>query len=219
MQVGACGVRRPFVANERRKIAGVIVFLGRINGHIPGRLERCRTRHRREGRRKRVGGKGLDDLDGDLHTLLPPGLDHVVPTSSRGIPQHVPVTGVELREEAHVVRVIRHDQEVQRPVQPDELAGRRGELLTAGETVGVLRHQPGSEGARVHGHARVQVRVAPVHVRREVPSRVRREVLHGRKRALEAFRRWHRILGAGEFAGDQQGCHRHAGRENPLVHC
>ena len=52
MQVVAPGVRRPFIADEGREAAGVVVGLGRAEVLFPSRTIERRAGQRREGRRK-----------------------------------------------------------------------------------------------------------------------------------------------------------------------
>jgi len=57
-------------------------------------------------------------LDGRLTALL----DHVVPLPARRVGEHLGFACIESREEAHVVRVVGHDEEIQRSVEFDPLA-------------------------------------------------------------------------------------------------
>ena len=75
------------------------------------------------------------------------------------------------REEAHVVRVVGDDEEIERPRQLRRLAARGRDLLAAREAIGVARAEPRAERARVDRERRVQVRVAEERARREVAPR------------------------------------------------
>ncbi len=88
--------------------------------------------------------------------------------SSRGSPPN------QLRKETETVRVIAHDDEIERARQLHALAARSRDLLALAKTIGVPRREPAAERARVHRERRVQVRVAEERARGKVPSRVRR---------------------------------------------
>jgi hypothetical protein len=64
------------------------------------------------------------------------------------------------REKAHAVRVIGHDEEIERPGEPGALTARGGDLVTFGEHICVARRQTRPECSRIHRKRRVQVRIA-----------------------------------------------------------
>jgi hypothetical protein len=185
VQVVAGGVRRPLVADEGGELIGLVVLLGGVDRQLPGRAVGGFSGQRRQRFGELALGEGDDDLDRRGHALLASLLHHVVPPPARGIVEHLPVPRVEAGEEAHVVRVIGHHEEVERPRQLDLQTRRGRKLLAACKAVGVLRQQPSAERPGVHGHPRVQVGVAPVHMGRKVASGVRRVVLLPRKDALQ----------------------------------
>jgi hypothetical protein len=80
--------------------------------------------------------------------------------------------------------MIRHDQEVERPVQPHRQTTRRRQLFATREAVSIVRAEARAERASIHGHPGVQVRIAPEHLVREVAPRVGREVLLRREGVL-----------------------------------
>ena len=100
-------------------------------------------------RRERALREALDHLDRDLHTLLPAGLDHVVPAAAGRIGEERRRAGLEQREEAHVVGVVGDHEEVERPRQSGREPGRRLQLLALGEAIRVVRREPRAERARV----------------------------------------------------------------------
>src|SRR6185503_9354235 len=73
----------------------------------------------------------------------------------------------QVREETHVVRVIRDDEEIERARELRGLAARRGDLLAAREAIGVARIQTAAEGAGVHRKTGVQMGVAKERARGE----------------------------------------------------
>ena len=113
-----------------------------------------------------------DDLECGVCALA--GLDHVIPAPAGLIGEHLRLPGEELREEAHVVRVVGDHEEVERSGELHPLAARRRDLVAFGEAVGVLRRQPGAERAGVHREGRVHVRVPEEGADREVAPRRRR---------------------------------------------
>ena len=149
-------------------------------------------------RGQRVGegalGKRHDHLDRHLDGHLTALLDHVVPAPSGRVGQKFRIAVVESREEAHVVRVVGHDQEVERPRELHPQTGRRRDLFTTSEDVGVLGREPGTEGAGIHRERRVQVGIAPVHPGREVSSGVGRKMFLRKEGAFQRIGRGHRIL-------------------------
>jgi hypothetical protein len=78
-----------------------------------------------------------DDLQGDLRALA--RLDEVVPLLAGRIRQHVGLPRKEIRKEAHVVRVVGHDEEVERSRQLHRLTARRLHLLAAREAIRIAR--------------------------------------------------------------------------------
>ena len=99
----------------------------------------------------------------------------------------------EQRKEPHAVRVVRHDQKVQRAREFRRLAAGRHDLFTAREPIGVARSEPGAKRTGVHRERGVEVRVSEQGPRGVVAARV------GRVRRLrrEGFRRRRRVEVAG----------------------
>ena len=99
----------------------------------------------------------------------------------------------EQRKEPHAVRVVRHDQKVQRAREFRRLAAGRRDLFTAREPIGVTRSEPGAKRTGVHRERGVEVGVSEQGPRGVVAARV------GRVRRLrrEGFRRRRRVEVAG----------------------
>ena len=72
-------------------------------------------------------------------------LDHVVPVAALRVGQHLGLAGEQVGEEPHVVGMVRHDQEIERPRQLGRLAGGRDDLLPARKAIGIA---PASDGAK-----------------------------------------------------------------------
>ena len=98
--------------------------------------------------------KAVDDLDRDLDRLVAALLDHLVPALAGRVGEERRIAGEELREEAHVVRVVGHHQEIERLRELHPHAVRRRHLLAAREAVGVRGKETRAEGAGVHRHRR-----------------------------------------------------------------
>ena len=77
-------------------------------------------------------------------------LDHVVPLAARGTGEQFGLAGDEIGEEAHVVGVIGHHEEVERARELDRLTARRRHFLPAREAIRVARAEAGAERAGVH---------------------------------------------------------------------
>ncbi len=88
----------------------------------------------------RCRGRRHDDLDRRLGALA--RLDHVIPLAARRVGEHLGLAREEIGEEAHVVRVIRDDEEIERARELRGLAARGHDLLAAREAVGVARIEP-----------------------------------------------------------------------------
>ncbi len=202
MQVDAFFCRGPFVTDERREMSRVIGIFRGVNRLRPRRGIGFGSRQRRERLGKCIAGYRLDDFDGNGNGILAARLDPVIPAAPGRIGEHRRLAGVQAREEAHVVRVIGDDEEVQRPRQLDLLAGRRDDLLALGEAIGVRRRQSCAERPGVHRHARVQVRVTPEHLGREIAVRIRRIARLFRKRAAQTLFARRRILREGRAKGE-----------------
>ena len=114
MQVVTFYQRGPFVTDKGGEPTRIVVLLGRIDRHVPRRAVRRRAGQRSQGRWKSVLREGHDDLDRGVDGILPSGLHHVVPPLAGRVCQQLRVSFIEAREKAHVVRMVRHYQEVQR---------------------------------------------------------------------------------------------------------
>ena len=106
---------------------------------------------------------------------------HVLPC---GVASSDRIAAHQLREKAHPVRVICHHEEIQRSRKFGTLPAGSDDLLAFGETISVLRAEPGTERARVHRIRGVQVRVAEVGPCREIAPRIGRVRWLGGKRLL-----------------------------------
>ncbi len=101
-------------------------------------------------------------------------MHHVVPLSPGGIRQNLRVALEQVREEPHVVRVVRDDEEIERAGELHRLLRRRGDLLPLGEAIRVAGVEAATERAGIHREAGVQMRVAEERSRWEVAPGVRR---------------------------------------------
>ena len=121
------------------------------------------------------------------------GVNLLVPFATLRIGLDLGTSREEQWEEPHAVRVVRHDQKVQRAREFRRLATGRGDLFTAREPIGVTRSEPGAERAGVHRERGVEVGVSEQGPRGVVAARV------GRVRRLcrECLRRRRRVEVAG----------------------
>ncbi len=106
------------------------------------------------------------------------GLDHVVPLAARGVGEHLGLAREEVGEEAHVVRVVGDDEEIERARELRRLSAGGHDLLAAREAIGIARTEPAASRARIHREGGVQMRVAEERARGEFAIGV------GRVRAL-----------------------------------
>ncbi len=171
VQVVASRVRRPFVADEGGEGAGVVEFLGCVDGLLPGVLEPSAAGEEGERLGKRVVGECDDDLE--RRRLAVTLLDQFVPAPPGGIGQHRRRARQQGREEPHVVRVVGDHEEVKRARQLHGLAGVRRHLLPTGEAIRVAWVEARAEGAGVHRKRRVEVSVAKEGAGREIAVCVR----------------------------------------------
>ena len=153
VEVVAPVLRGPLVADEGGEAARIVVLLGGGDVLLPGVAVAAACR----GSTMRSFGnvpwrEGHDDLERRLRALA--GLDHVVPLAARRIGEQLGLAGEKVGKEAHVVRVVRDDEEIERARELHRLAARGRDLLAAREAIGVARAEPRAEGAGIHGEAR-----------------------------------------------------------------
>ena len=115
--------------------------------------------------------KVADDFERGLGALA--RLDHVIPLAAHRVGEDLGLARDEIGEEAHVVRVIGDDEEIERARELRGLAARGHDLLAAREAIRVARIQAAAERAGIHREAGVQVRVAEERARREICGRRR----------------------------------------------
>ena len=157
VQVVAGRTRGPLVADEGGELARFVVFFGR--GSLP------------RPHRPRDGLAALQGVLPDEHPLTPgvvgeptlPALDQIVHRASELRLQEVGVRLGDHRRQTEILRMIGDDQEVQRPKQARADAGAGGDLLAAGESIGLLRPQPATHHSGIRRVGRVEVRVAEIH--------------------------------------------------------
>ena len=173
MEVVALVERGPLVADEGGEAARLVVVLGGVDGLLPRAAigAACRG-HTSSAFGKLALRKMADDLERGLGALA--RLDHVIPLAARRVGEDLGLARDEVGEEAHVVRVIRDDEEIERARELRGLAARGHDLLAAREAIGVARSQAAAERAGIHREAGVQVRVAEERARREFAIGVRR---------------------------------------------
>ena len=192
MQVVAAGIRGPLVPDERGEATGIVVRLRRLDDLLPGVAIGSRAR-KREALRQLAPAEARDDVYRRLGALA--AADLVIPPTALRCGQQIRVAAHQLREESDAVRVIGHDEKVERAGKLDRLTGVGSDLLASGEAVRVLGRQAGAERASVHGERRVQVRVAEQGQRREIAPRVGRIAGFRRKDLLE-----HRLVRGAHIA-------------------
>ena len=166
MQIVARGRRRPLVADQRGEVTRVVVFFGCSGDALP---RRARHRHPLEGILARKHGRtpcvvrlrALAALDEFNHLAAELGREEIR------------VRFGDHRRQAQVFRVIRDNQEIQRPTEPrgQSAAGLHG--LAAREAIRFLRSETITEHAGVGRIAGVQVGIAKKHPVRESLLRVR----------------------------------------------
>ena len=173
VQVVAAGVRGPLVADEGREAARIVRLVRRLDRLAPGRAIGGRAGEKVQRLRELSLARTLTMISIAASAPLPDWIMsyHLRPVR---VGQHLGVAREELREEAHVVRVIGHHEEVERTGELDLLAAGGGDLLALGEAIRVLRPEPGTERAGVHRERRVHMRVAEERPRGKVAARVRR---------------------------------------------
>ena len=181
MKIVAAGVRGPLIADEGGETARLVGLFRRLDGLAPGAAIGGRAR-RREALRQLALAEAGDDIDGRLRAFA--GIDLVVPFPALRRRQQARIAAHQLREKAHAVRVVGHDQEIQRPRKLGALSAGGDDLFALGETIGILRAEPSTERARVHRKRGVQMRVAEVRPRREIAPRIRRVGRLGGKHLL-----------------------------------
>ena len=136
------------IADEGREAARVVRLLRCLDGLPPGRTVSGGAGGVHQRLREGALREGHDDLDRGVGALA--GLDHVIPAAAGGIGQHSGISGEQIREEAHVVGVVGHDQEIERPGELRQLAAGRPDLLTLSEPIGLLRPKSCAEGPGIH---------------------------------------------------------------------
>jgi hypothetical protein len=171
VQVVPPGIGGPLEPDEGREPARIVIGLRGLDCLLPGRPVRLRARQR-EPLGEFACAEAPDDVDRRLGALT--ALDLVVPPPALLCGQKIRVAAHQQREEAHPVRVVRHDEEVERPGELDRLAGVGRDLLAPCEPVGIAGGEPRPERPRVHGEPRVKMRVAEERACGEVAARVRR---------------------------------------------
>jgi hypothetical protein len=120
VEVVAAGVRRPLVADKGREAAGGVRLLRRLDGLLPSRAVSVAVRAIEQRLRELALGKGDNDLDRRIRPLSAD--DHVVPSPPGRIGHNVGFGGEQVWKKAHVVGVIGHDKEVERPREFCQLA-------------------------------------------------------------------------------------------------
>ena len=154
---------------------GVVVFFGSIDDTIPGCRKSRRTWVYSKCVRNRFApGKCIDQLDRCGDCLLATRLDHVVNAASFRVGHDLRSAFKNTGEQAHVIGMICHHQEIQGPGKSCFIAAGRSDFVAACKLVSIFGSETVAEGASVKGKGGVQVRITPVNVIREIAVRVRR---------------------------------------------
>ena len=157
-------LRGPLVANERGELAGVVVFLRRIDRQLPRGAVSLRAGEIHERLGEGAPREVVNDFERRRVSL--PRFDHVRPLLAGGIGEELRLSSEQVREKSHVVGVIGHHQEIERARQLRLLSAGRHHFLAAREAVCVLDAEAIAECARVHRHGGMQVGVTEKHARR-----------------------------------------------------
>ena len=176
VQVVAVGLRGPFEAGHGSEDARLVVGIRQLDELGPDRPGHVDVAERIDARRN-VGQQPAKGL----HRLFPASVErlpHFAP-ALRG--QQDRVGFANHRGKTHRLGVIGQHQEVERPDQPEGLAGVRRDRLAARGAIDVRRRQRGSQQARVRRQVAVDVHVAEQHLVGEVAEGVGRIVLGGRR--------------------------------------
>ena len=172
VQIVAGDERRPLVADDRGEATGVVCRFRRLDDPLPGGSVGGGARQvlHRFGKASRA--EGNDHFAESFRNFA--RFDQVVPAAGCRIGQNLRLSGKEIRRKTHIVGMVRDDQEIQRTGELDRLAGGADDLLSPGETVGVLRPDRGARHARVHGQGCVEMGIAEQRARRKVSTRIGR---------------------------------------------
>ncbi len=207
VHVVALDQRGPFIADEGGKLAGVIMVLGRLDDAVPGCLVRLRAGQNLQFRIERVVREFFNDVQRRLDPFSTAGPNLARQLGADLARRDQGIGLIEHGEQAHVVRMVRHHQPVERPRQAGGNARARGYLLAAGEPVGIFRAQARAERARIHRQRSVQMGVAPVHAGGEAAIRIGREAILW-KNPFQALRIGWRLLCA-RIEDPEQSHHEH----------
>ena len=161
VHVRAVDQRGPLVADESRELARIVGFLRGLDDAKPGRgvARRPGVVH------DLLGEFPLREGGDDVHRrgAFLTRVHHVVPLLSRRIGQELGLACLQIRDQSHLIGVVRHDQKIERARQLRLLTGRAGDFLALGEAIRIRWHQRGTGGAGVHRQGRVQVCVTEEH--------------------------------------------------------
>ena len=176
VQVVAIGLRGPFEAGHGSEDARLVVGVRQLDELRPDRPAHVDVAEWIVARRN-IGQQPRKRL----HGAFPPAVE--------GFPHFAPaLRGQEHRAgfanqggQAHRLGMIREDQEIERPDQPEGLAGVRHDRLAARSAIDVRCRERRSQQARIRRQVAVDVHVAEKHLVREVAECVGRVVFDGRQ--------------------------------------
>jgi hypothetical protein len=112
VQVVAASVGCPFIADERSEPAGLIGLFRRLDGFLPGRAVEIAVWRVDERLGEFALGESDNDLNGRFGALAAD--DHVVPLPAGWVGHERGLAGEQVREEPHIVGVVRDDEEIER---------------------------------------------------------------------------------------------------------
>ena len=169
MQVAIIRRRAPFVSGEGREPARLIVLVGDFDDSLPHRPGHFRTDQLCD--RLRDDGRGEEEVD----------LLDILPAPNLQLLGYWQLAQVRLRvvrepDRAHVFRMVRHGQEVERPLDLDHVACGMPDRLAQGVLIRIFgTGERVAEDVRIERPARVDVGFPEEDVSQRVPIRVRRQ--------------------------------------------
>ena len=147
MKIVSPGIRGPFITDKGSEAARIVRLFRRLDRLAPSAAVGGRAR-RRETFRQLAFAETGNDIDGGLRSFA--GIDLVIPFAALRRRHQRWIGAHQLRKKSHAIRVVRHDQKIQRPRKFRMLPARRDDLLALGETISVLGTEPGTECTGVH---------------------------------------------------------------------
>ena len=176
VQVVALDERGPFIADDRREPARLVVFLRGLDHLFPHGIVDLRPRRVivDDALRQGLLSKSGDRVDRSRGGFLSTGLHAFVPGLSFRIGEDVGCTPGDILGKAHQVRMVGDHQPIERTGELDRLVGRRCDLLATREAVGLFQPERVAEQPGIGRKPRVQMGIAPVDMARKTALRIGR---------------------------------------------